>query len=180
MAGAHRLAAVRLLKEENLDTYEQHFLDDAIPVRIMPFDAEKDPNKALQCEVAENEHRRDYTKQEVCELAERLKKAGYLTKRGRRKKGEMHLVPALQVIVGKSRPTLMRYLAGNDNKSNVSIETFGKQQKAVKKLQKDLNVVAKLGLEGIETPKVQALNKQFPKFMKLIDAALEELSKKGR
>ncbi len=176
LAGAHRLAAIQLLKQEQIDAYNKHFPEDAIPVRIMPFDAEVDLKKALQCEVAENEHRRDYTAKEVRQLAERLKEAGYLSTRGRRKAGEKHLVPALQVIVGKSRATLMRYLAENDNKSNVSNETFGKQRKTLEKLQKDIKAAQKLEIGGGENSKFQALNKQLPKFMKLVEAALKELS----
>lgn len=175
LAGAHRLASVRLLKANNPDAYNKHFPDDAIPVRIMPFDAEQEPNKALECEIAENEHRRDYTRQEVCELAERLKAAGYLTKRGRRKEGEMHLVPALQVIVGKSTRTLMRYLAENDSESNMTNVIFAKRQKSLKKLQKELKIITNLEFDTLETPKAQALNKQLPKFVKLVEAALQEL-----
>ncbi len=175
LAGAHRLASVRLLKTDNPQAYNKHFSDDAVPVRIMPFDAEDDPNKALECEVAENEHRRDYTAKEVRELAERLKSAGYLATRGRPQKGEKALVPALQVIVGKSRRTLTRNLAENDNEKNEPNGSFIKRQQTFKKLQRDLNAVAKLELESVETPKVKALNKQLPKFMKLVEAALEEL-----
>ncbi len=176
LAGAHRLASVRLLKQDNTEAYDKHFPGDAIPVRIMPFDAEQEPNKALECEIAENEHRRDYTRQEVCVLAERLKAAGYLTKRGRRREGEMHLVPALQVIVGKSTRTLMRYLAENDNETNMTNDIFAKRHKSLKKLQKELETITNLEIEAVETPKVQALNKQLPKFMKLVEAALKELS----
>ncbi len=179
LAGAHRLASVRLLKQDHGDAYDKHFPEDAIPVRIMPFDADQEPNKALECEVAENEHRRDYTVKEVRELAERLKSAGYLATRGRPQKGEKALVPALQVIVGKSRRTLTRYLAENDNEKNEPNGSFIKLQQVVKKLQKDLNAVVKLELDEVSTPKVQALNKQLPKFMKLVEAALKELETEG-
>ena len=179
LAGAHRLASVRLLKKDNSETYNKHFPDHAIPVRIMPFDAEKEPNRALDCEVAENEHRRDYTVKEVRALAERLKAAGYLATRGRPQTGEKALVPALQVIVGKSRRTLTRYLAENDNEKNEPNGSFIKRQQTVKKLQRDLNAVMKLELDEVSTPKVQALNKQLPKFMKIVDAALKELEAEG-
>ena len=179
LAGAHRLASVRLLKENHPDAYNQHFFDNSVPVRIMPFDAEQEPNKALECEIAENEHRRDYTRQEVCELAERLKAAGYLTKRGRRKEGEMHLVPALQVIVGKSTRTLMRYLAENDSESNMTNVIFAKRQQSLKKLQKELKTITSLEIATVETPKIQALNKKLPQFQKLVEAALQELETAG-
>ena len=175
LAGAHRLAAIQLLKREQADIYRQHFPQDAVPVRIMPFDADEDPNKALECEVAENEHRRDYTAKEVRGLAERLKAAGYLTKRGRRREGEMHLVPALQVIVGKSRRTLMRYLSEDENKSNVPNDIFEKQRKNMEKLRRDLKAVRNMELGAVENPKIQAFNKQLPKFMKLLEAALKEI-----
>lgn len=175
LAGAHRLASVRLLKTDNSPAYNKHFPDDAIPVRIMPFDADEKPNKALECEVAENEHRRDYTAKEVRELAERLKSAGYLATRGRPQKGEKPLVPALQVIVGKSRRTLTRYLAENENEKNEPNGSFIKRQQTLKKLQRDLNSVVKLQLEEVENSRIQAFNKQLPKFMKLLEAALKEI-----
>jgi ParB family chromosome partitioning protein len=66
----------------------------------MGFDAEAEPDLALQVEVAENEKRRDYTISEARALAERLRAAGYVDVKGRPAKGEKALRPALEVIMG--------------------------------------------------------------------------------
>jgi ParB family chromosome partitioning protein len=76
----------------------------------MDFDAEAEPERALQVEVAENEKRRDYTALEARTLAERLRAAGYVDVKGRPTKGEKALRPALEVIMGKSLRTVRRYL----------------------------------------------------------------------
>jgi len=83
-----------------------------VPVRIVEFDADADADRALSIEVAENEKRRDYTKQEVTALAERLKKAGFRFARGKPKAGERALGPALAVIIGKSERTVRRLIDG--------------------------------------------------------------------
>jgi ParB family chromosome partitioning protein len=84
-----------------------------VPVRVVEFDAAADADRALSIEVAENEKRRDYTKGEVTALAERLKIAGFKVSRGKPKKGERALGPALAVIIGKSERTVRRLLGGD-------------------------------------------------------------------
>jgi ParB family chromosome partitioning protein len=110
LAGGHRKAAVFVLKEANPDAYAKHFSNDLVPVRVVDFDAEENPDLALQVEVTENEKRRDYTPVEVRRLAERLRDAGYAEVKGRPAKGEKALRPALEVIIGKSIRTVRRYL----------------------------------------------------------------------
>lgn len=83
-----------------------------VPVRVIEIDATVDEAQAFKIEVAENEKRRDYTKQEVADLAERLKKAGFKISRGKPKTGERPLGPALAVIIGKSARTVRRLLEG--------------------------------------------------------------------
>jgi ParB family chromosome partitioning protein len=83
-----------------------------VPVRIMDFDAEADSRRALSIEITENEKRRDYTKREVTALAERLKVAGFKYTRGKPKKGERALAPALALIIGKSDRTIRRLIGG--------------------------------------------------------------------
>jgi ParB family transcriptional regulator, chromosome partitioning protein len=127
LAGGHRLAAIRQLKESKPDVYAKQFKGDRIPVRVMPFDAASDPDLALQIEIAENEQRRDYTPKEVKALADRLKAAGYAGTKGRPSKGQKPLLPALEVIVGKSMSTLKRYLQdepATDETENSSNELF--------------------------------------------------------
>ncbi|MDJ0903914.1 MAG: ParB N-terminal domain-containing protein [Xenococcus sp. MO_188.B8] len=176
LAGGHRLAAIQLLKENQPQIYAELFSLERIPIRIMPFDAEEDPGRALQCEVAENEHRRDYTPKEVKELAQRLKEAGYTDSPHRPKKGEKALVPALKVIVGKSRRSIMRYLsAENDNRESVPPVTLNAETKALQKIQKGLSYLNTVNPDKLTTPKLQEIAKKAPRFLKLIDAALAEI-----
>jgi ParB family transcriptional regulator, chromosome partitioning protein len=137
LAGGHRRAAIKYLKESNLDAYQQHF-SKGVSVHRYDFEAEIDPDLALAIEATENEKRRDYTPTEVRELAQRLKSAGFHHTRGRSKTGQKSLAPTLAVIVGKSIRTVERYLAGN-SQLNPTDDGFRKQLeqalKAMKKLQ---------------------------------------------
>jgi ParB family chromosome partitioning protein len=110
LAGGHRLRALQLLQEQQPDVYAQWFAT-GVPVRMMDFDAEEDPDQALAVEVAENEQRRDYTREEVRNLAERLRALGYRDSVGRPKKGEKALAPALSAIVRKNIRTVERLLS---------------------------------------------------------------------
>ena len=180
IAGAHRLAAVRRLREENSSTYKMQFANDAIPVRMLPFDAELEPARALECEVAENEHRRDYTPAEVRNLAERLIAAGYTSyTKGRPKKGEKALKPALEIIIGKNRRTIQRYLnpdPDNFPKSETAVSLF-QSQKTLEKIHKSLQSWHKIERKVIMTPKCQKLATQLPKWLKLVEEAIAELEK---
>ncbi|MEM7769836.1 MAG: hypothetical protein AAF327_04925 [Cyanobacteria bacterium P01_A01_bin.37] len=102
-------AAIALIREKDPVAYQQHF-SDGVPVRVMEFDAVSDPDKALAIEVAENEQRRDYSLAEVKAIANRLLDAGFVEVKGRPKKDEKTLLPALSAVVGKSIRTLQRYL----------------------------------------------------------------------
>jgi ParB family chromosome partitioning protein len=109
----------------------------------MPFEAEQEPDLALQVEVAENEQRRDYTPAEVKVLAERLKEAGYIDRKDRPSKGEKPLLPALEVIVGKSLSTLKQYLQdipeqdqeNSSNELSISKRQLKQAHKALEKWQ---------------------------------------------
>lgn len=83
-----------------------------VPVRVLDFDASQDREQALSAEIAENEHRRDYTRKEIEQLASRLRSAGFVDRPGRPRKGEKALKPALGAILGKSRRTIERLLSG--------------------------------------------------------------------
>lgn len=113
LSGSHRLAAIQYLQEQEPDTYSQWF-SSGVPVHILDVDAERDPNRALELEIAENEHRRDYSPAEVRGLVDRLKAAGYRDTVGRPKTGEKALGPALGIIVRKSMKTLRKMLAAAD------------------------------------------------------------------
>lgn len=164
LAGGHRLAAIALLLETEPATFEKHFPDGAIPVRVMPFVAANEPEKALQVEVAENEHRRDYTPSEVRGIAERLISAGYKDVKGRPKKGEKVLMPALSTVVGKNRRTIQRYLHGEPGKSRTDVHLF------LERAKKALKAWQETPHEDIAS---QNLDEQLPDILELIEAAIE-------
>lgn len=122
LAGGHRLDAIKLLRAEQPDAYTKWF-GSGVPVRTMDFDAETAPARALEIEVAENEHRRDYTGSQIKDLAARLRAAGYRDTVGRPRAGEKALGPAIEVIVGKSMKTIRKLLAdGTEQGSDVGAE----------------------------------------------------------
>jgi ParB family transcriptional regulator, chromosome partitioning protein len=166
LAGGHRLAAIALLLETEPEIFEQHFPSSAIPVRVMPFIAANEPERALQVEVAENEYRRDYTPTEVRGIADRLIQAGYKDVKGRPKKGEKVLMPALSTVIGKNRRTIQRYLHGESEKSRTDVHLF------LEKAKKSLESWQKKASQDYSAS--QELGKQLPKILSLLDAAIEE------
>lgn len=110
LAGGHRLEAIRRIETENPEAFQQHFPRGMVPARVFGFDAEQEANLAFQIEVAENEKRRDYTRDEVKGIADRLRSAGFVELKGRPKAGEKALMPALSVVVGKSIRRVRQYL----------------------------------------------------------------------
>lgn len=178
LAGGHRLTAIKVLKEQNLKIYEKHFSDDVVQVRIMSFDAEEEPDLALQVEVAENEHRRDYTPTEVKVLAERLQKQGYKRLKGRPKKNEKSLMQALAFVINKSKRTVERYLQedNHDTEKSATAVALSQEQVALKKCYKNLQSWQKIMSRELETPKRQLLMKKLPRMMKTINAALAEIN----
>jgi ParB family chromosome partitioning protein len=137
LAGAHRLAAIKQLKVNNSDSYNKWF-SKGVPIRQYDFDATDDVDRALVIEASENEKRRDYTKTEVKQLAERLKAAGYHASKGQPRTGNKALIPALETIVGKSRRQIQRYLNEEPDKSNAPYDTLLREYGATKKVLKRL------------------------------------------
>jgi len=131
----------------------------------MEFDATAEPSRALEIEIAENEQRRDYTPSEVRAIAERLRQAGYKDGKGRPKAGEKALAPALQTIIGKSRRTVMSYLAGEESPKNVQSCTFIK--KAMKELEQWESTAP-------DAPAATKLLEQLPKIKQLLRDVIDE------
>lgn len=177
LAGGHRLTAIKILKEQNFKAYQLHFPADEVQVRVMSFDAEENPDLALQVEVAENEHRRDYTPTEVKTLAERLQKQGYKRLKGRPGLGEKSLMQALAFVVNKSKRTVERYLQedSNDTEKSATDVALSQERTALKKAYLSLQSWQKVMPEKPETSKRQSLAKKLPGIMKLIDAAQAEI-----
>jgi len=148
LAGGHRRAALRLLKQQNPEAFEQHFAGDQIPVRVFEFNAIQETGRAFEIETAENEKRRDYTRAEVLVLAARLKKAGYRDKPGKPKKGEKALRPAISMIIGKSSRTVRRYL--NGELKTQSKEKPDEKARTAAQVSKWLKVLEQIGAEAPE------------------------------
>lgn len=178
LAGGHRKAAVFVLKEANASAYTKQFPDDLIPVRVVDFDAEENPDLALQVEVTENEKRRDYTSGEVRALAERLREAGYADVKGRPAKGEKALRPALEVIIGKSIRTVRRYLNRATEESVTDVRLSGQDENtaavaALRRLQTELTRWQKAYPEP-GTPELKSLTKEVDRLLKRIKTALKK------
>lgn len=129
LAGGHRRAALLQLRENNPDRFEELFAQ-GVPIRIFEFDSAADPDRAVEIEIRENEHRRDYTPAEVRELADRLRAAGYEDIQGRPKKEQKVLKPKLIEIVGKSKRTVERYLASDEQKVRQHVELSAEDRRA--------------------------------------------------
>jgi len=168
LAGGHRLAALHLLRQNHEPAFNNQFPNGNIPVRVLPFDSAQDSELALQIEVAENEHRRDYTPTEVRVVADKLKEAGYRTTAGRPKKGEKALAPALSLIFGKSLRTVERYLAADEKiPSRDGISSKAHLKRVLSSLQQWQKVEPKSDRE-------EALVKKLPDVVKLIEQILKD------
>lgn len=180
LAGGHRLKAILAIAQGDPQGFAEIFPESLVPVRIMPFDANEDVNKALECEVAENEKRRDYTPSEVRSWASRLIDLGYIHERGRPKGGVKPVVPALQVIVGKSRATIQRYLSQQNDENvggseNVSNETIMEEKKLLNAAWKKLKTFQKMHQDAETTPKRALLLKKIPNVLDRIEDVLGEI-----
>ena len=110
LAGGHRRAALVLLMQTEPKRFEELFPRGEVPVRVFDFNAADAPERAVAIEAAENEKRRDYTPAEVRALADKLIAAGYRNTKGKPRKGQKAIKPALAAIIGKSEKTVQRYL----------------------------------------------------------------------
>jgi ParB family transcriptional regulator, chromosome partitioning protein len=172
LAGGHRKAAIYLLKERMPEEYTLRFPNESIPVFTLPFDADLEPDLALQVEIAENEKRRDYTRAEVKALAERLKSAGYSDTQGRPMKGDKPLRPALKVIIGKSIKTVQRYLNDTTEKSTSNVRLFSEAD-ALSSLKTSLDKWRRVYGE-LEGETIQSLDRDVTKLLKRVETAIKK------
>uniref|UniRef100_B8HZD4 ParB domain protein nuclease n=1 Tax=Cyanothece sp. (strain PCC 7425 / ATCC 29141) TaxID=395961 RepID=B8HZD4_CYAP4 len=180
LAGGHRRAAIAAVKEMNPEAYTTHFPNDLIPVRVVDFDAEENPDLALQVEVTENEKRRDYTPNEVKALAERLRNAGFVDLKGRPAKGEKALRPALEVIIGKSIRTVRRYLNESPEESVTDVRLLGEADNdatitSLRRLKTELNRWQRAHPEP-DIAELQTINKDIARLLKHVEAALKKVN----
>jgi ParB family transcriptional regulator, chromosome partitioning protein len=152
IAGGHRHAAIQLLSDPEsievpelqeiaADAWERFFPGGLVPVRVLDFSVAEDPERALRLEIIENEKRRDYTPDEVRQLAANLISTGRYSdgRPGRPAPGKVSLNATLQTIIGKSERTVRNYLAGStqaQRNAAVSAETLvGRAGRLVQQLQ---------------------------------------------
>lgn len=185
LAGGHRLAALQLLQEANADLFEQQFPDGQIQVHMLNFEASREPERALQVELAENEKRVNYTREQIERLAERLRSLNYRDVRGRPKEGEKALGPALAVAIGVSTRYVRKILseqrvveASDENRNSVPI--FQQRLRLLKKLEVALEELEILPESEPVTRAERALNKAIPGFLKSVKANLNELQPKAK
>lgn len=178
LAGGHRLAAIQVLKESTPDLYYQNFPHDLVPVRVMPFDAQAEPKRSLQVELAENEKRVNYSREQVERLTVRLRSLNYQDTRGRPKEGEKALGPALAVAIGVSTRYVRRVLSdldkGNKNRNSVPILS---RVKTLQKVEAALEELMNLPKSARPTKADQVLLKAVPAFLEKLKASLQEESK---
>lgn len=172
LAGGHRRAAILKLKEEKPEAFDQQFPNGKVPVRVMPFDSEENPDLALAVETTENDQRKNYTKAEVLAIAEKLRKAGYRDNSGRPKKGEKRLKPALMVIFGTSLRTVERYLAEEDKTPPVGgvseeISSTSIYKQALRKLRQCQTL-------NPTTARESDFAEKLPEIIQLLEKVLEE------
>lgn len=182
LAGGHRLAAIQALKDTDPDIYAQHFPNQLVPVRVMPFDAEAEPERALQVELAENEKRVNYSRQQIELLAERLRSLNYRETRGRPREGERALGPALAVAIGVStryvRKVLSEQREGQADEKNRNSDPIFKRMKVLCKIESALEELANLPDPEHQTRADRALSKAVPTFLKKLKASINEKRKR--
>ena len=163
LAGGHRKAAIKsLIDGPSGGRLINNLFPEGIPVRVMSFSSSDDPNKALQVEIAENEHRKDYTAKEIQAIAELLKEQGFEQTKGRPKKGQKSLIPALSAVVGKSKRRVQEILqedSAENTRNRVFSESNTYLRRAIANLEK---------WQKVDSAKPKELSKQ-------IERMLEEL-----
>lgn len=113
------------LGKEQIASFSSEFSQfENIPVRVLPFDATQEKDRALAIETAENTQRRDYTPKEVLGIYEQLLSVGYTDREGRPKRGEKQARPALATIIGKSIRTVRRMLNRKETQPDVEASSL--------------------------------------------------------
>lgn len=152
LAGGHRVAALKRYSERDPDAFAAAF-PKGIPVTMHDVEASGGSKRALEIEVAENEKRRDYTRDEIAKLVVRLRQVGYKDLDGRPRKDEQALRPALALIIGKSVRTVRRLLTDmNSERAEGSKEATSEEatEKGIKLIRRGLDILLDANCEGIE------------------------------
>ena len=106
-----------------------------MPVPVISFDTEAEPERSRQANLAENEKRVTYSCDQIERLAVRLRSLNYRDTCDHPKEGEKALGSALAVAIGVSTRHVRRVLSGQD-KENKENRTSGLILSRVKTLRK--------------------------------------------
>lgn len=118
-AEVDRITAKPLERLSHLPDGTGAFNPSRVPVRVYDIKAGDAKAEALAMEVAENEKRRDYSRQEVIGLWERLGAAGYRVTPGKPKKGQKPALPLMRAVIGKSERHIKRMIKQAESKDKV-------------------------------------------------------------
>lgn len=127
LAGSHRRAAIIHVKKHASEAFKKHFPKSQIPVRIFDIDSTEDTKLALDIEVTENQARKNYSPEEIRQIANRYREAGYQDYPGRPPKGAKLLSKTISTVVGKSERTVKAAMAGETKetrKAATKLETL--------------------------------------------------------
>ena len=144
----------------------------------MAFDSAAESEKALQVELAENEKRVNYSRDQIEKLATRLRALNYKETRGRPKKGEKALGPALAVAIGVSTRYVRKVLADEktepvqENRNSVPI--FRRRQ-LLKKMERTIEELKTLKRVSKGRPANQEIDALLPELLKQIKSSIAEL-----
>lgn len=181
LAGAHRLAAIQSLRETDPEIYDQQFPGALIQVHMLAFNADQEPERALQVELAENEKRVNYTRDQIERLADRLRSLNYREIRGRPKEGEKALGPALAVAIGVSTRYVRKILSeqrrevANEVTKNRNSDPIFRKLQLLKKIEIALEELAELPESTKPGRSEKALLKASPVFLANVRGTIEEI-----
>jgi ParB family chromosome partitioning protein len=118
----------------NHEKFKLKYKDLEIPVVVLPFNSKIKKEQALLAETAENEKRQNYTKEEILNLAEKLRESGYIERAGRPKQGEKSLKTALSVISGKSWRQICRDMKSGETMTRVIVSEKNRELEKISKM----------------------------------------------
>lgn len=168
LCGKHRYVALGELQAEGK-------LCAPVPVRILlHVDSVQDPARALYAEVAENEKRKDYGRQDMVVIIGRLREAGFHLGAGRPRKGQKAMGPALEAIVGKSLRRIQQILS--PTAAPEMAKDFAISQ-ALRQMVRCSDALIE-ELRGRRAPGARRLRKALPRLLRLVEEARDELSEK--
>jgi ParB family chromosome partitioning protein len=144
----------------------------------MGFDAKAEPERSLQVELAENEKRVNYSRDQIEQLATRLRSLNYRDTPGRPRAGERALGPALAVAIGVSTRYVRKVLSEQDQeqpdkKNRNSVPNF-QRMRLLRKIESALEELASLPVSEPQARVEQSLSKAIPPFLKKVKATIDE------